>query len=91
MLGMIDGASVGIVTEPPATIGGLESYGIEQFYCVDYGSQRPRKMTPRQYAFLRGVIQSRKRDRLQARKDRLYHQRLEREARRLLAGDARKK
>lgn len=85
MLGLIGGASVGVTGQPPSTIGELDSFSIEQWYAVDYRSRRTRKLTLAEYRFLRGVIKIRKRDKLLARVDRDYYDRLERQAQRDLA------
>ena len=84
MLGLITGASVGIVAFPPPLIGDLSDFTIDKFYCFDYsGSQR--KLTKADFQFLRGVIRIREKERLRARRDRFYYNRIERQVARALA------
>lgn len=86
MLGLIDGASVGTVVDPPATVGELANLTVEQFYAVDMRPNRyePQPLTNRQWKFLRQVIATRKRDRIRAMRDDRYHAALERRMRKAL-------
>lgn len=86
MLGLIDGASVGTVVDPPSTVGDLANLTIEQFYAVDMRPNRyePRPLTKRQWQFLQQVIATRKRDRIRALRDTRYHAALERQMRKAL-------
>jgi hypothetical protein len=86
MLGLIDGASVGTVVDPPATVGELANLSVEQFYAVDMRPNRyePRPLTKRQWQFLRQVIAARKRERIRAMRDTRYHAALERQMRKAL-------
>jgi len=86
MLGLIDGASMVLEGEPPATVGELESTSIDQWYAVDLRPNRyePRPLTKSQWRFLKQVIASRKRERTRAMRDARYNARLVREMRKAL-------
>lgn len=77
MLGLIDGGSPGIIVDPPETVGDLGNLSIEAFYVVDYSGNH-QKMTKAQYRFIKGVIRIRHAEKLKARQDRLYYNRIER-------------
>lgn len=84
MLGLIDGASVGVVVQPPETVGELADLSIEQFYVVDYGHGRRgtrRKLTRAQYAHVRRLAAIMRRTKLRAIADHHTHREIQREMR----------
>ena len=82
MLGLIDGASIGMTVEPPVTVGELERFGIEAFYAIDYSPRgrrrgaKPTPITPRQYQLIRGIARQWGASRLRTIRDTAYAEKL---------------
>ena len=85
MLGLIDGASVGLAVEPPATVGDLSNFSIDMFYIQDFKKRR-RRLTPAQFKILATVIKINHSSKLKTIKDFNYYRELEANARLGLAG-----
>jgi hypothetical protein len=83
MLGLIDGASIGMTVEPPVTVGELERFGIEAFYAIDYSPSgrrrgaKPQRLTPGQYRALQGLARHWRNSRLQTIRDTAYMEKLQ--------------
>lgn len=86
MLGLIDGASVGMTVEPPATVGELEGVGVESFYTIDYPRENGRRvrrtqpMSTFQYKRFQQLVAIQRRSRLQTVRDYAHSAKLMRSA-----------